>query len=394
MEMFLTNLSSNERLRIPLLPDRLNVKTGAMVVALTIIKTGEVKIPRGNAVTGYSFNGVFPSDAIRDSCYVFDWQEPTRIVSLLRGWQEKGDTIRFMVTDLSVNADVFIEKLNYEFYGIGDISYTLTLTVRRELLVTVVPAPVIPPTSAEAAFGTVSLSNATGNIDVRQQPSTSAKILGTIANRTRLQLLGRQGNWYIIPYATGTDGKAYVYASHIVIGTVTTTTATGGGSTGGSSGIGSNGGSGGGSSGSTKKTGGSGSSKTGSTSSSTGGDYQIKSGDSLYSIAKATLGDGSRWQEIYDLNKSAIDAANSGKSCSKYTVYAGASLNLPTKNTTTTTKKPSSSSSSSSSSKSTTGSKSTTTKKPTSKVVSVAKSAVKKPSPTAYNKNKMTAMLK
>lgn len=36
--------------------------------------------------------------------------------------------------------------------------------------------------------------------------------------------------------------------------------------------------------------------------------YAVKSGDTLSSIAKATLGDASRWRELYDLNKSAIGA--------------------------------------------------------------------------------------
>lgn len=48
MEFYLTSKRTGARLRIPLLPDRLNVKTGASVVSLSIIKKGEVKIPRGS----------------------------------------------------------------------------------------------------------------------------------------------------------------------------------------------------------------------------------------------------------------------------------------------------------------------------------------------------------
>lgn len=59
------------------------------------------------------------------------------------------------------------------------------------------------------------------------------------------------------------------------------------------------------------------------------------------------LGDGSRWMEIYELNKTAIDKANAGKTVSKYTVYSGASLKLPSKTTSTSTSKASSSSASS-----------------------------------------------
>lgn len=38
----------------------------------------------------------------------------------------------------------------------------------------------------------------------------------------------------------------------------------------------------------------------------TGKTYTVKSGDCLWNIAKAHLGSGSRWQEIYNLNKSVI----------------------------------------------------------------------------------------
>ncbi|MBQ9739302.1 MAG: peptidoglycan-binding protein, partial [Kiritimatiellae bacterium] len=65
MDFYLTNLTSGVRLRIPILPDRLSVKTGAMTVALNIIKTGEVKIPRGSMLTGYSWNSTFPGEAMR-----------------------------------------------------------------------------------------------------------------------------------------------------------------------------------------------------------------------------------------------------------------------------------------------------------------------------------------
>jgi LysM repeat protein len=49
--------------------------------------------------------------------------------------------------------------------------------------------------------------------------------------------------------------------------------------------------------------------------------YIVKSGDSLWNIAKLKLGDGSRWQEIYDLNKDKIVSPN--------LIYADQTLILP-----------------------------------------------------------------
>ena len=58
--------------------------------------------------------------------------------------------------------------------------------------------------------------------------------------------------------------------------------------------------------------------------------YKVKSGDTLYDIAKKHFGDGSRWQEIYDANKSAIeaDAKSHGKTSSSNGHWIFPSLNL------------------------------------------------------------------
>lgn len=49
--------------------------------------------------------------------------------------------------------------------------------------------------------------------------------------------------------------------------------------------------------------------------------YTVKSGDCLWNIAKKQLGDGSRWKEIYELNKDKISNPN--------LIYPNQSLTLP-----------------------------------------------------------------
>lgn len=55
MEFYLTSKRTGARLRIPLLPDRLNVKTGASVVSLSIIK----KMAKSRYPVGSTLCGVF-----------------------------------------------------------------------------------------------------------------------------------------------------------------------------------------------------------------------------------------------------------------------------------------------------------------------------------------------
>lgn len=51
------------------------------------------------------------------------------------------------------------------------------------------------------------------------------------------------------------------------------------------------------------------------------GTYTVKNGDCLWNIAASELGDGSRWQEIYELNRSEIDNPS--------LIYAGQEFILP-----------------------------------------------------------------
>lgn len=63
--------------------------------------------------------------------------------------------------------------------------------------------------------------------------------------------------------------------------------------------------------------------------------YRVKKGDDLFKIARKYLGSGSRWKEIYQLNRAAIEKAakQHGKSGSKNgaLIYAGTKLKLPKK---------------------------------------------------------------
>lgn len=54
-----------------------------------------------------------------------------------------------------------------------------------------------------------------------------------------------------------------------------------------------------------------------------GNTHTVVRGDTLWGIAKKYLGDGSRYPEIYEANKTEIDARNRGTGNTKYTIYPG-----------------------------------------------------------------------
>lgn len=57
--------------------------------------------------------------------------------------------------------------------------------------------------------------------------------------------------------------------------------------------------------------------------------YTVQPGDSLYSIAKITMGDGEQWGLLYETNKQLIDSANVGYEDAQYTIHPGQVLVIP-----------------------------------------------------------------
>lgn len=57
--------------------------------------------------------------------------------------------------------------------------------------------------------------------------------------------------------------------------------------------------------------------------------HTVVSGDSLWAISKKYYNDGSKYDSIYQANKTLIDAANLGQGVSKYTIHEGQVLTIP-----------------------------------------------------------------
>lgn len=309
MDMYLTD-GKGTRLSFPILPDRVSIKTGALSQNFQIINVGEIKIPRGKSLTGYSWNGTFPAEDAKAMVTSFgrQWQKPDTLVAQIQKWIDGNETLRLLITETSVNADVFVEQFNYEYFGTGHVSYTITLSTRQTLTITTTPAPTKPPQTVDKkTYGIVKISS--GKLKVRKKASTSATVLDKYENGKRIEILGSTGNWYITPHSKGTDGKGYVYKSYVTLEGST--------SSGGSSGSGGKSGSSG------EKTGSGGSSSSSST-------YKTAKGDTIYSIAKKY---GVDWQDLWNLNSNAIKKAGGSLS----NVPSGISLQIPSKKKTTTT---------------------------------------------------------
>lgn len=137
MDMYLT--AGSDRFRIPLLPNKVSVKRGTTSISFQIIKTGEHKIPRGTAVTGYSWTGVFPGESMSDLGFVFDWIAPKYIIDKLTNWMTRGEKLDFLISGAGVKDTVFIDSFTYDYAGRDNVNYTLSLSAYRPVTVTSAP---------------------------------------------------------------------------------------------------------------------------------------------------------------------------------------------------------------------------------------------------------------
>lgn len=212
MDLYMTEKSTGTKYALSLLPDSVKSKSSTSVISYNFISAGEVKMPNGQKLRQFSWNGVFPGASRRELPFVKKqhWKPPKEMVTVLDNWRKKGTRIILMLTGTSLNCEVYLSAFDHTWTGgAGDAEYCVTFIEAKDVKVYTV---------GEA------------------KTSQSAKTSNNISSGTR---------------AASTSKN-----------TITQSEQT----------------------------------KT----------YMVKKGDTLWIIAQKQLGKGSRWQEIYNLNKKVI----------------------------------------------------------------------------------------
>lgn len=136
MEIYLTELETNDRMRLPMLPEAVDVQTSNIFQNYTIMAIGNIKLPYGEDLTGFTWNGIFPGEARRDAPYVAEWRNPQELLSLLNRWRHTEKKLRLLATDTIINHDVYIQRLTGKYTGgYGDYHYNISLLHAKNLSV-------------------------------------------------------------------------------------------------------------------------------------------------------------------------------------------------------------------------------------------------------------------
>lgn len=191
---------AGKRLIFPIIPDEVNVSSGANTIPINIIKTGEARIPRGEKATGYSWDGMLPGKSMKGAAFINspsdEWQSAITIVKILEKWKKNGTPLKF-VCGKYINADVFIENFNRKYFGQGHCKYSITLTKYPALTVSVSAAPKSTKKSASSdAVGRK--GKTTKKVAYRSGPGTSYTKLGTLNKGVEVTIYAVSGNWYKI----------------------------------------------------------------------------------------------------------------------------------------------------------------------------------------------------
>lgn len=131
-------------IRIPVLPEKLAVKSPGKNEAATVLELGEINRIRQRGLRQVSWESHFPA---HKAPYVTGWENrsPADYVRGIEDWRDTRESGRFSITgtDLNINMAVAVEDFSYEERGgeVGDIYYSLTLKEWKDYSAVTVSLP-------------------------------------------------------------------------------------------------------------------------------------------------------------------------------------------------------------------------------------------------------------
>ena len=136
MDIYLTDLETGDMMRFPMLPEEIGVQTGPIFQNYTIMAIGQVSLPYGEELTGFSWRGMLPGRVRENEPYVQEWRNPQEIQSLWSLYRKKGTKLRLLVTETPINHDVFMGPYDVNYSGgYGDFNYSIQLVQARDLII-------------------------------------------------------------------------------------------------------------------------------------------------------------------------------------------------------------------------------------------------------------------
>jgi LysM repeat protein len=191
-----------DRFRFPILPEKIKVKTGATFQSYTVMGKGEIKLPSGRQLTGFSWDAFLPGESRKDDPYVkgnyrrngqyipgAKWRNPKEIQGMWSQYQAWGTKLRLLVTETPINHDVYIESYSVDYSGgYGDYFYSINFIYAIDLTVRLHGA-----TSEADNAQTQNISR-----PVQPTPATYTTVTGDTLYKIALKHLGAGGMYTLL----------------------------------------------------------------------------------------------------------------------------------------------------------------------------------------------------
>jgi hypothetical protein len=136
MDIYLTDLETGSRMRFPMVPEKITVQAGEIFQSYTVMAIGDIKLPTGEELNGFQWDGILPGEARKNQPYMAEWRNPKEIQSLWSTYKAGKKKLRLLVTETPINHDVYIEGYTADYKGgYGDYYYKITFVQAKDLQV-------------------------------------------------------------------------------------------------------------------------------------------------------------------------------------------------------------------------------------------------------------------
>lgn len=124
-----------EEIIFPMLPEKVHLSGDGKFMTYSIIKLGDVKLPRGSSLEEVSWsNAMFPGEKRKDAIYVGEFTLPKTLINAIRKIRDNGTKCRLLVTNTVINMDVYISKFDGDYKGgHGDFFYSISFVEARDV---------------------------------------------------------------------------------------------------------------------------------------------------------------------------------------------------------------------------------------------------------------------
>lgn len=135
-QMWITGNAEQEKLQIPVLPQKFDVSIGSNNSSVDVTGLGEITIKQSRPAYQFSFDSFFPLTNF-PGIENIELTEPLKCVERINNWIESKKPVHIIITGAGIDEYCTIEKFDYYEEGgdVGTIYYGISLKEYREVTV-------------------------------------------------------------------------------------------------------------------------------------------------------------------------------------------------------------------------------------------------------------------